>query len=155
MRITPAHAGNIPYFFRRFCLPQNHPRACGEYDDAVRSAQPVFESPPRMRGISHTRRMCACGLGITPAHAGNIVVIKPFTAPSECNFCNLRHVWTGTECCKNDYHILVSHLPYVFSMCANLRNLIFANFLRVAHHIVSVWRHFLQSGSPRHPREQP
>ena len=99
--ITPAHAGNTPEISHEAAADQDHPRACGEYDEWLytggceegsRGITPAHAgntipkqeitgrrmgSPPRMRGIPR----CANGMvllkGITPAHAGNTCVLSP------------------------------------------------------------------------------
>ena len=76
--LTPAYAGNVG---RCACLiPASlaHPRTCGEYVFLPLITTSQKGSPPHMRGI-----YSLCGLntvltGLTPAHAGNIVVFKPF-----------------------------------------------------------------------------
>ena len=75
-RITPAHAGNTPNFFRRRFMKRDHPRACGEYQywRQVFFLQPG--SPPRMRGIPDQILKLTPVQGITPAHAGNTSMDK-------------------------------------------------------------------------------
>ena len=69
-RITPAHAGKRPHFFRVNANAWDHPRPCGEKRRRPTRDSTMSGSPPPMRGKA------ACGLeipsavGITPAHAG-------------------------------------------------------------------------------------
>src|SRR5262249_34668507 len=50
-RFTPAPAGNTGWIRRRDAVRPVHPRACGEYLEAVVSSTRMAGSPPRLRGI--------------------------------------------------------------------------------------------------------
>ena len=71
IRITPAHAGNTTMAMAEYAWTRDHPRACGEYCNIVRSADMCIGSPPRMRGILSCILSLILMSGITPAHAGN------------------------------------------------------------------------------------
>ena len=70
MRITPAYAGKSFLTSSGSASNWDHPRVCGEKEDAL----PVFctdsGSPPRMRGKVVTLEILGDNLGITPAYAG-------------------------------------------------------------------------------------
>ncbi len=71
LRFIPAHAGNGTLIATPSPAPSVHPRACGERLIAIRRADPLSGSSPRMRGTverglhDHHRRR------FIPAHAGN------------------------------------------------------------------------------------
>ena len=69
--IIPAHAGNTSRMRLRVPLRRDHPRACGEHFNAVRSATSPQGSSPRMRGTQRVRLRRLRDRGIIPAHAGN------------------------------------------------------------------------------------
>ena len=71
--ITPAHAGKTYRKTCRFCINQDHPRACGENSMCSRHALYVPGSPPRMRGKRRDRRNHRHCSRITPAHAGKTI----------------------------------------------------------------------------------
>lgn len=48
--LTPANAGKRALVARLFAYPEDHPRACGEKDDAVAYAAVDIGSPQRLRG---------------------------------------------------------------------------------------------------------
>ena len=68
--ITPARAGKSlqprPEEGRRM----DHPRACGEEDDALHVRRAVTGSPPRVRGRAVAQLIFPVAEGITPARAG-------------------------------------------------------------------------------------
>jgi hypothetical protein len=51
-------------------MPEDHPRACGDYEKNVFKRFNVQGSPPRMRGLLIPLCNTAAQFGITPAHAG-------------------------------------------------------------------------------------
>ena len=70
LRITPACAGTThpressPRFHR------DHPRVCGDYNGELLFVPSPSGSPPRVRGLPHTRARMGTSHGITPACAG-------------------------------------------------------------------------------------
>ena len=74
-RITPACAGNRapppPIFLRR----KDHPRVCGEQQSALESINVQKGSPPRVRGTVVAARRSGKRSRITPACAGNSVMV--------------------------------------------------------------------------------
>ena len=68
--ITPAHAGKSTNKDIKFGFGRDHPRACGEKPTFEPATVMTLGSPPRMRGKVGYAQLCACSLGITPAHAG-------------------------------------------------------------------------------------
>ena len=72
--ITPAHAGNTFESFLLRHMPEDHPRACGEYPDDVCFFNGGSGSPPRMRGIPINISHANVVIRITPAHAGNTII---------------------------------------------------------------------------------
>jgi len=72
--ITPAHAGSIrpPGFATRH--HQDHPRACGEHSPITSPCFLHKGSPPRMRGALIGSHPPDSGFGITPAHAGSMLL---------------------------------------------------------------------------------
>ena len=94
-RLTPAYAGNITCGSRRMCQGGAHPRICGEYTGPIREYHVLKGSPPHIRGMygviisgvdigspPHTRGIFVNDNGLssnrrlTPAHAGNIIVLS-------------------------------------------------------------------------------
>ena len=73
-RITPAHAGRMECHEVRLLTEKDHPRACGKNDMHVQFSVYSIGSPPRMREEFHTIQEGVFCNGITPAHAGRIVV---------------------------------------------------------------------------------
>ena len=68
--ITPAHAGKTSHYS---CISRrlwDHPRACGENEAKMNSADTYMGSPPRMRGKPGVSAGFRITEGITPAHAG-------------------------------------------------------------------------------------
>ena len=71
--ITPAYAGKSVYF-AIFCdFVEDHPRVCGEKQNAPIMQGLNLGSPPRMRGKVLFQRRTAHVQGITPAYAGKSV----------------------------------------------------------------------------------
>ena len=68
--ITPAHAGKSPH--RNFIIQpvRDHPRTCGEKEDALKEHAEELGSPPHMRGKDVQSQGRNNRPGITPAHAG-------------------------------------------------------------------------------------
>ena len=74
-RITPAHAGNTNHP-SPFCIHmRDHPRACGEYEQNNELEYLQVGSPPRMRGILTLSHIQSYLNRITPAHAGNTLIV--------------------------------------------------------------------------------
>ena len=69
-RITPACAGKrrTQHYFR--CIPQDHPRVCGEKALPRYAATSSGGSPPRVRGKGQAENFLPVILRITPACAG-------------------------------------------------------------------------------------
>ena len=82
-RLTPAYAGNMPGVFLRSTTVKAHPRIRGEYIGNTTAGYANQGSPPHTRGIFMFRCNTPSSAGLTPAYAGNIVVIKPFSASSK------------------------------------------------------------------------
>ena len=74
-RITPAHAGNTFSRTKNIAATQDHPRTRGEHDFGGGSGDLVYGSPPHTRGTLVEKRCIALEYRITPAHAGNTIVI--------------------------------------------------------------------------------
>ena len=68
--ITPACAGKRIPAAHRHRQSRDHPRVCGEKDDAGDSAGQMLGSPPRVRGKGRQQTHHDDGGGITPACAG-------------------------------------------------------------------------------------
>ena len=71
--ITPADAGKTPTPERNLEFLEDHPRGCGENENADLSGLVGTGSPPRMRG---KRLLCFIGIArrrITPADAGKTI----------------------------------------------------------------------------------
>ena len=78
VRITPAHAGNS-ISARHLTKPyQDHPRSCGEQLRLALQAPHYPGSPPLMRGTVDFKPKENPIQGITPAHAGNSRLTRPF-----------------------------------------------------------------------------
>ena len=73
-RITPAHAGRIPFRHKTRHKKQDHPRACGKNGYAALYECVMAGSPPRMREESEAIRKGTTWIRITPAHAGRMHV---------------------------------------------------------------------------------
>ena len=68
--ITPAHAGKTSSCPLPFCIPADHPRACGENEREDGMVEVLCGSPPRMRGKLSLHPLNRHRFRITPAHAG-------------------------------------------------------------------------------------
>ena len=69
-RITPARAGKRHVVSSLYCLPWDHPRACGEKVSVDIGDGTEPGSPPRVRGKVRVLDIAERGVGITPARAG-------------------------------------------------------------------------------------
>ena len=76
--LTPARTGNILANLQLFVIKQAHPRLRGEYGRSDGTSHRTEGSPPLARGIYPSSSNDNSVRGLTPACAGNIVVIKPF-----------------------------------------------------------------------------
>ncbi len=76
LRITPAHAGNTLFPVLNRSIAKDHPRTCGEHSVDSFSVERSSGSPPHMREthipLVGRPRLCR----ITPAHAGNTVLLS-------------------------------------------------------------------------------
>ena len=90
--LTPACAGNIEKTQQELANARAHPRMRGEYLKCHIKHLLLIGSPPHARGISWAETALHVRNGLTPACAGNIVVIKPFSARSKHKSCNLEHL---------------------------------------------------------------
>ena len=74
-RITPAPAGNtgLPLVFAG--VFEDHPRACGKHLQLTRQPPTRSGSPPRLRETPFLKLMSGLKIGITPAPAGNTLVV--------------------------------------------------------------------------------
>ena len=70
IRITPAYAGKRWYTRCAKKLPPDHPRTCGEKENAEAMRVQFQGSPPRMRGKDFLQGLHSFRDGITPACAG-------------------------------------------------------------------------------------
>ena len=68
--ITPAHAGKSQEREKASSVKRDHPRTCGEKNNAITGRVLDVGSPPHMRGKDKLTHFVACSVGITPAHAG-------------------------------------------------------------------------------------
>ena len=68
--ITPAYAGKRPTSSPPLSRTRDHPRVCGEKNNAATKAGGDLGSPPRMRGKVPADVPDGDGPGITPAYAG-------------------------------------------------------------------------------------
>ena len=75
LRITPACAGNTPCRRGRSLPSRDHPRVCGEYVKRSFLYAKIWGSPPRVRGIPVPDNFRGLHPGITPACAGNTVLL--------------------------------------------------------------------------------
>jgi len=73
--ITPAYAGNTVPIENYCSFHKDHPRVCGEHDDDSYLVCKRLGSPPRMRGTHLLKSLSNNALGITPAYAGNTILI--------------------------------------------------------------------------------
>ena len=76
MGITPAYAGNTTESTMVINSSRDHPRVCGKYYIMVFCALDILGSPPRMREIPIFCVFIACIVGITPAYAGNTIILQ-------------------------------------------------------------------------------
>ena len=88
-RITPACAGKSLAGCLRRQSTRDHPRVCGEKEEAVRSAVASVGSPPRVRGKVTGAHFQRRAIRITPACAGkrirfNSLLIFPRDHPRVC-----------------------------------------------------------------------
>ena len=75
-RITPACAGNRHHFARRPYRHMDHPRVCGEQFTPFSRTTGATGSPPRVRGTEVEPAQVEAAQGITPACAGNRVLVE-------------------------------------------------------------------------------
>ena len=68
--ITPAGAGKTEDWKSKYEKEQDHPRRCGENEDAARKKTDAEGSPPQVRGKPDHRPRQGTVCGITPAGAG-------------------------------------------------------------------------------------
>ena len=73
--ITPACAGNRKISENLSGVRKDHPRVCGEQMTACIDGRGLAGSPPRVRGTVAKVVEQVADLGITPACAGNRVVM--------------------------------------------------------------------------------
>ena len=73
--ITPAYAGNTPTEHIHLTNMEDHPRIRGEHVMSGRIFGTLTGSPPHTRGTLLYYRSCLCGKGITPAYAGNTIIL--------------------------------------------------------------------------------
>ena len=99
-RLTPAYAGKIGGQWELAPMVKAHPRVCGEDMGRVGARLPYLGSPPRMRGRYSIETQLTVYAGLTPAHAGKIVVIKPISALSKRKLCNLEHLFFISAGCR-------------------------------------------------------
>ena len=69
--ITPAYAGNTPFFILTICKLEDHPRIRGEHGSLNFKVSHTLGSPPHTRGTRYELRESEISEGITPAYAGN------------------------------------------------------------------------------------
>ena len=69
-RITPALAGTTSDVNVDVAFPQDHPRACGDYNITLILESDPKGSPPRLRGLLVLGNFDYNATGITPALAG-------------------------------------------------------------------------------------
>ena len=69
--IIPAYAGNTVAVLYRDFMHGDHPRVCGEHQQAGYLVSANTGSSPRMRGTHYSACCRACWHGIIPAYAGN------------------------------------------------------------------------------------
>ena len=69
-RITPADAGTRDSLMERLTAVEDHPRGCGDKQNAYTEDEWNGGSPPRMRGQGHDWVVPFKGVRITPADAG-------------------------------------------------------------------------------------
>ena len=69
--ITPACAGNSPYFPAQLAFFWDHPRVCGEQNFCCTLLLSNLGSPPRVRGTAKLQSVLCRLSRITPACAGN------------------------------------------------------------------------------------
>ena len=82
-RITPAYAGNTFVCTAWLDYGGDHPRVCGEHLFYAEQSARIDGSPPRMRGTRQKTHGPVRGKRITPAYAGNTVVIDCYIQPVE------------------------------------------------------------------------
>ena len=70
-RITPACAGNSIFFIHPRYTLEDHPRVCGEQNNAFLNLNISGGSPPRVRGTVIRSHSFHAPFRITPACAGN------------------------------------------------------------------------------------
>ena len=75
-RITPAHAGNSLLRHNKRAWCKDHPRTCGEQLACVFFFFFAIGSPPHMRGTEIKALLVQNQKRITPAHAGNSIVLS-------------------------------------------------------------------------------
>ena len=76
--ITPAHAGKRDRDHQSGWQREDHPRSCGEKQNADRHDHKNQGSPPLMRGKARCQAQRSQGQRITPAHAGKSSKRCPF-----------------------------------------------------------------------------
>ena len=78
-RITPAYAGKRSGIISFSSLARDHPRVCGEKQDAAHTLLAVLGSPPRMRGKAKREKTISQIVRITPAYAGKRTILRIFS----------------------------------------------------------------------------
>ena len=75
-RITPACAGNTKHLLKNPLRTKDHPRLRGEYHYICQTRTKRWGSPPLARGIQLWRQPSNLESGITPACAGNTLLLR-------------------------------------------------------------------------------
>ena len=130
-RLATVHAGNIQSQNAALWRGLAHPRACGEYlaivicctgaigahprkggeyRDVRRLPSVSIGSPPCMRGILSSGKN---GMRLTPAHAGNIVVVANFAITSERD--SPSHMWGILSSGKNGMRLTPAHAGNIYT----------------------------------------
>ena len=74
-RITPAYAGNTLGGFSAYTPDRDHPRLRGEHPKRALTLLCFLGSPPPTRGTPTAGLFCLFRCGITPAYAGNTMMM--------------------------------------------------------------------------------
>ena len=77
-RITPAYAGNTRNLSKSFKPAKDHPRVCGKHGFGTSYSCCFSGSPPRMRETLLQPYTGASSYRITPAYAGNTIIVDGF-----------------------------------------------------------------------------
>ena len=76
IRITPALAGNTTFVVTSFLWFKDHPRTRGEHTELFPRASTELGSPPHSRGTLFSTSFIILSARITPALAGNTLVLS-------------------------------------------------------------------------------